>query len=81
MGWRPKGTTPTKNMPRNAQGFGLNRECRHCLPPCTGGEVLHRRGHCCRSFCDCPGFEPVSTSTAPPSTGRKKSTLMERSWR
>jgi len=36
-----------------------NRECRNCVYPCTGGEVLHRRGHCCHSYCPCLMFEPV----------------------
>lgn len=43
---------------KNVNGF-QNRECANCLPPCTGGEVLHRRGGaCCKPFCLCMGFEP-----------------------
>lgn len=56
MGWRPKGKTPTA-LPRT--GSKLNRECRWCIYPCTGGEVLHRRGYCCHDWCGCMGFEPV----------------------
>ena len=56
MGWRPKGPTPT-DLPRKSSG-GMNRECANCVYPCTGGEVLHKRGHCCRSFCPCEMFEP-----------------------
>jgi hypothetical protein len=38
-----------------------NRECENCVPPCQGGEVLHRRGHCCHSYCPCEGFVEKSS--------------------
>ena len=57
MGWRSKGDTPTR-LPRAGKGVSANRECANCQPPCQGGEVLHRRGYCCHSYCDCEAFEP-----------------------
>lgn len=33
-----------------------NRECVTCTPPCQGGEVLHKRGYCCHSYCACVAF-------------------------
>lgn len=65
MGWRPKGDTPTR-LPRAGKGVSANRECANCAPPCQGGEVLHRRGHCCHSYCECTGFVAVGTYVAPP---------------
>lgn len=55
MGWRPKGDTPSR-LPRT-KGF-QNRQCSTCAPPCQGGEVLHKRGHCCHSYCGCTAFTP-----------------------
>lgn len=60
MGWRPKGDTPTR-LPRKGGGGSIqNRECANCEYPCQGGETLHRRGHCCHSYCPCEAFEPMA---------------------
>lgn len=42
----------------------LNRPCRNCTPPCQGGEVLHRRGYCCHSYCLCVAFDPEKATLA-----------------
>lgn len=44
---------------KHGGGVFRNRECANCAPPCTGGEVLHRRGHCCHDWCPCMEFEPA----------------------
>jgi hypothetical protein len=61
MGWRPKGDTPTK-LPRRSPKGAMNRQCVTCTPPCQGGEVLHRRGYCCHSYCACVAFTPAGSS-------------------
>ena len=56
MSWRIKNET-AKRLKHSRTGRPSNRECANCIPPCQGGEVLHRRGHCCHSYCPCEGFE------------------------
>jgi len=48
--------------PKHGGGTFQNRQCATCTPPCQGGEVLHKRGHCCHSYCLCTGFTPEGTS-------------------
>jgi len=47
---------------RHGGGAFQNRECRNCThSSCQKGEKLHLKRldyRCCKSFCDCPGFEP-----------------------
>lgn len=43
---------------RHGGGTLRNRECASCVYPCSGGEVLHRRGPCSKPFCGCEGFVP-----------------------
>ena len=63
-------------------GVGLNRECANCTPPCQGGEVLHRRGRCCHSYCECQGFEPVKAKSLIAALGSRlaKPTTRDRTW-
>ena len=62
---RPKGKTATMLPRKKGLGSISNRECRNCTPPCQGGEVLHRRGRCCHSYCDCEVFEPKTYPNNP----------------
>lgn len=55
-----------------SKGAGLNRECANCHPPCQGGEVLHRKGTCCKSFCGCEGFVAKSHIFSGGQPGRSK---------
>lgn len=56
--------TRKNHTPGPGWGVGKfqNRECVNCTPPCQGGEVLHRRGYCSHSYCECTEFEPASGS-------------------
>lgn len=77
--WRQQPDIPPSKL-RHGGGKLMNRECANCRPPCTAGEVLHRRGHCCR--CDCQEFEAKSSKMIIAELGHsvKRSTRTGAEW-